>query len=92
MAVSSFDCTHTRYTQGSWWVIPYFLFHVPGVYVPSNAGGVPGTGTGPGAGFFPGNNVANNPKELQVAMYLNDVFYNNKQQHLKQLHSSYETE
>lgn len=28
MVVSSFDCTHSCHTRGSWWVIPYFLFQV----------------------------------------------------------------
>lgn len=31
------------------------LLRVPGVYVPAGVGVGPG-GTGPGAGFFPGNN------------------------------------
>lgn len=77
MVVSSLDCTHSCHTRGSWWVIPYFLFHVPGVYVPSNTGVVPGAGTGPGTGFFPGNNASNHPEELQITTYLNDMLYNN---------------
>lgn len=96
MVVSSFDCTHSCHTRGFWWVIPYFLFHVPGVYVPPNTGVVPGAGTGPGTGFFPGNDASNHPEELQITTYLNDMLYNkinnnNNKQHLEQLHSFYET-
>lgn len=50
---------------------PLFSVSYPGVYIPSNALGLPGTGagsgpgtglgTGPGTGYFPGNDVANNP-------------------------------